>query len=55
MFVIVCLAMGALINAQLFGELVMIIQALNIKATMLQEKVEIAQTAMKNIQLPDDT
>ena len=33
----------------------MIIQTLNIKATMLQEKIEIAQTAMKNIQLPDGT
>jgi len=44
--------MGAIINANLFGELAVLVTALNRKSTQYQEKIDTANTAMKNMKLP---
>lgn len=54
-FVIVFLFIGAIVNANIFGELVVLVTALNRKATRFQEKLDLAITAMKNISLPEKT
>ena len=48
-----CLA-GALLNANLFGQLAVLVQNLNRKAAALQKKIDISNTAMTNMQLPKD-
>lgn len=47
------ITIGAIINANLFGEFAVLISALNRKATKFQEKIDIANTAMKNMKLPE--
>lgn len=47
--------MGAIVNALFFGELAMIISAMNVKKIRFEEKVETAQSAMKNIKLDPNT
>ena len=47
------ITLGAIINANMFGEFAVLISALNRKATVFQEKIDIANTAMKNILLPE--
>lgn len=54
-FVAFFIALGAIVNAQLFGELAMIVSAMNLKNTRFQEKMDTAQAAMKNISLPEKT
>lgn len=44
---------GAIINANMFGEFAVLIAALNRKATLFQERIDIANTAMKNMKLPE--
>lgn len=44
---------GAIVNANIFGELAVILSSLNRKATLFQAKLDIANTAMKNLSLPE--
>jgi len=41
--------LGAIINANIFGNMALIIQNLNIKNTEFQESIDLANTAMKNM------
>ena len=50
----VSVTMGAIINANIFGELAVLVAALNRKATQFQEQIDTANTAMKNMKLPDE-
>lgn len=45
--------MGAIINANIFGELAVIASNLNMKAALFQQKIDIVNTAMKNLKLPE--
>lgn len=49
---IIVLLMSAIINANIFGNMAVIVQDLNQKASRFQEKIDIANTSMKNIKLP---
>ena len=49
---IIFLLLSAIINANIFGNMAVIIQDLNQKASRFQEKIDIANTSMKNIRLP---
>lgn len=53
-FVSLILVLGAIINANIFGNMAVIIQELNKKASRFQEKIDIANTAMKNMKLPGE-
>ena len=44
--------MSAIINANIFGNMAVIVQDLNQKASRFQEKINTANTSMKNIKLP---
>ena len=46
--------MGAIINANIFGNMALIIQNLNIKSTEFQESIDLANTAMKNLNMPSN-
>lgn len=52
-FVAIFVTVGAIINANIFGELAVILASLNRRATMFQAKLDIANTAMKNLKLPE--
>jgi len=45
---------GALINANIFGNIAVLVSAINRKASRFQEQIDIANTAMKNMKLPED-
>lgn len=51
-FVITMLVAGAIINANIFGNMAVILQSLNRKATTFQEKLDNANETMKNLKLP---
>lgn len=53
-FITVLLFAGAIINANIFGNLAVLLQQLNRKATSFQEKVENANSAMKNLEIPEN-
>ena len=44
---------GALLNANIFGQLAVILATINRKATQFQEKFDITTTTMKNLNLPE--
>lgn len=50
--IIVVMLMGAFINANIFGNMAVIVQELNQKASKFQEKIDIANTSMKSMKLP---
>lgn len=52
-FVTVFITMGAIINANIFGKLSVLVSAMNRKATNFQEKIDIANTAMRKMSLPE--
>ena len=52
-FVAMAVAWGAIVNANIFGELAVILSNLNRKSTLFQAKLDIANTAMKTLSLPD--
>ena len=52
-FVTFILIMAAIINANIFGNIAVLIQSLNRKAANFQEKMEYASETMKNIKLPE--
>ena len=47
------LILGAVINANIFGNLAVIIGEMNKKASRFQEKIDTANTAMKNLKIPN--
>ena len=53
-FVAIVLIIGAIINANIFGNMAVIIQELNKKASRFQEKIDAANTAMKNMKIPPE-
>ena len=52
-FVTFMLIMAAIINANIFGNMAVLIQSLNRKATTFQEKMEYASETMKNLRIPE--
>jgi hypothetical protein len=46
--------MGAIAQANLFGELAVLVYNINKKAIILQEKIDTVNTAMNHLNLPDD-
>lgn len=53
-FVSFVLILGAMVNANIFGNMAVIIQEMNKKAHRFQEKIDIANTAMKNLKIKKD-
>jgi hypothetical protein len=51
-FVALMLLTGAIINANIFGNMAVILQSLNKKSTNFQEKLDIANETMKNLNIP---
>jgi hypothetical protein len=51
-FVTIMLLAAAIINANIFGNIAVLLQALNRKATNFQEKMEYASETMKNLKIP---
>lgn len=45
---------SAIINANIFGNIAVLLQQMNRKATKFQEKMENASSTMKNLKLPDN-
>ena len=45
---------AALINANILGTIAVIIQTMNRRASRFQEQIDIANTAMKNMKLPEE-
>jgi CRP-like cAMP-binding protein len=54
-FCVATLLICAIINANIFGNLAVLVSALNRKATKFQDKLDTVNTAMKNMKLPEDT
>ena len=52
-FTTIALGMGAIINANIIGELAVILSKLNRKATIFQSKMDTANDAMRNLGLPE--
>jgi hypothetical protein len=52
-FITILLFAGAIINANIFGNIAVLLQQLNRKSTNFQEKVEGASAAMKNLAIPE--
>lgn len=52
-FLITFLTMGAIINANIIGELAVILAKLNRKATIFQAKLDTANEAMRHLNLPE--
>lgn len=46
------LIVGAMINANIFGNMAVLLQELNKKAASFREKMDIAKTSMRNMGLP---
>ena len=53
-FVTVSLLLGAIINANIFGNMAVLLQGINRKASRFQEHIDTANTAMKNMKLPEE-
>lgn len=53
MFVAFFIMLGAIITANIFGQLAVIMSNMNRKATRFQEKFDITATTMKNLNLPE--
>jgi CRP-like cAMP-binding protein len=53
-FLAILLFAGAIINANIFGNIAVLLQQLNRKATTFQEKIENAHSAMKSLAVPED-
>ena len=52
-FVSGILLIGAIINSIIFGNMAVVLQSLNRKSTVFQEKLEKANEAMENLKMPD--
>ena len=53
-FVGFSMTLGAIINANIFGNMALIISDLNRKSQEFQNQIDTANTAMKNLKLPND-
>jgi len=53
-FVAIFITMGAIINANIFGNMALIISDLNKKSAEFQGQIDTANTAMKNMKLPQE-
>lgn len=51
-FTSISITMGAIINANIFGNMALIISDLNKKSAEFQAQIDTANTAMKNMKLP---
>jgi len=54
LFISVVNIMGAIAQANLFGELAVLVYNINKKAIILQEKIDTVNTAMKHLKLPSE-
>ena len=54
-FWIVTLIVWAIINANIFGNLAVLISSMNRKSTLFQDKMDTVNTAMRNMKLPEVT
>ena len=54
-FVTYTILIAAIVNANIFGNLALIVQQMNHKNTVFQDKIDSANTAMKNMRLPELT
>ena len=45
---------AAMVNANILGTIAVIIQTINRRASRFQEQIDIANTAMKNMKLPEE-
>jgi hypothetical protein len=52
---ILLLIIGALMNANIFGTMASIFQSINRKSQRFQEQIDLANTSMKNMKLPEKT
>jgi len=52
--IFIILIILAIYNATIFGEMTVLVQMCTRKSTDFQEQIDVANTAMKNIDLPDD-
>ena len=52
--VTIALVVGAIINANIFGNMAILLQGMNRKAARFQEQIDTANTAMKNMKLPEE-
>jgi len=53
-FVTFFITIGAIINANMFGELAVIVSTMNRKTSQFHEKLDVWNTAMKNLGLPEN-
>ena len=53
-FVTIVITAGAMINANIFGNMALIISELNKKTAEFQNQIDTANTAMKNMKLPSE-
>ena len=53
-FVALSISFGAIVNANIFGNMALILSALNRKTSEFQSQIDTANTAMKNMKLPHD-
>ena len=54
LFISIVNIMGAIAQANLFGELAVLVYNINKKAIILQEKIDTVNTAMKHLNLPHE-
>ena len=50
-YIVFCMIAAAIVNANLFGEMSFLVTVITRKQTVYQNKVDTANTAMKNIEL----
>ena len=53
LFVAAVLVLAAIINANIFGNIALLLQSMNLKSTKFQEKMEEVHEIMKNIRITD--
>ena len=53
-FVTASLLLGAIINANIFGNMAVLLQGINRKASRFQDQIDTANTAMKKMKLPEE-
>lgn len=53
LFVTLMLLIASIVNANIFGNIIVLIQSMNRKATVFQEKIDYAVETMKNLKVPD--
>jgi len=54
MFVSVTMLISAMVNANLFGTMAVLVQEMNRKSVQFQEEIDIANTALMNLKVPKE-